>query len=256
MKKKIIYLLAFACVFSAQILFAPGISHADGSLAAYNELYRSEQYEEAYKNYAESLKKDIRNPVLWYNAGNALYRLNRHGDAVYSYLKAFMLAPRDADIRFNLEYAMRVTGQPFVPEGTPKSFYLLFYLFSGQEMKAMAIVFFWAAMAAACAALKLEGKAKKYSLRTCAAAFSLLAVIGGWAWARHYSQFSSSSAVITSSGGIKLLSGPGENFRECAAAPEGRIVRILSSSDENYYEIGLDAEGISGWAIKTGVKKI
>ncbi|MBO4556826.1 MAG: hypothetical protein J5706_08705 [Elusimicrobiales bacterium] len=255
MIKNILSALAFAIMFSMPFLQPQNLYAAD-SMAALNELYRSENYEEAYKGYADALSKDIRNPGLWYNAGNALFRLNRHGDAVYAYLRAFMLAPRDPDIRFNLEYSMRVTGQPFVPEGTPKAFYLMFYFLSGQELKAFMLLLFWAGMAAACAALKLDGKMKTYMIRTFISVFLMLAMCGGWAWARHYSLFSSSSAVITAPGGIKLLSGPGENFRECASAPEGRIVRILNSADDNYYEIGLDAEGISGWAIKTGVKKI
>jgi hypothetical protein len=129
-------------------------------------------------------------------------------------------------------------------------------MFSDQELKALSAVFFWIAMLSACAATVFSDRVRRYSVRVSVIAFIVLMFSGGWIWARHYSQFSSSAAVITETGGLKLLSGPGENFRECASAPEGRIVRILSSSDDKYYEIGLAAEGISGWALKSGVKKL
>lgn len=252
--KNAVFLFIF---FAAGIVSAvPAVLYASEDFSRFNEMYRGEQYEEAYKGYAAGLAKDRNNPGLWYNAGNTLYRLNRPGDAVYAYAKAFSLAPRDGDIRFNLEYAMRQTGQAFIPEGTPRALYLMFYMFSDQELKALAAVFFWIAMLSACAATAFSDRVRRYSVRVSVIAFMVLMFSGGWIWARHYSQFSSSAAVITETGGLKLLSGPGENFRECASAPEGRIVRILSSSDDRYYEIGLAAEGISGWALKSGVKKL
>ena len=250
--KKIIILFIFSMTFFVPVKAIA--AHQDFSKL--NELYRSEKYEEAYKGYAAGLAKDRSNPKLWYNAGNALYRMNRLGDAVYAYSKSFLLNPRDGDVRFNLEYVMKQTGQAFVPEGTPKMLYEMFYLFSTAELKAIIIVLFWAAMLAACLCIVSQGKVRRISMRVMIIAFALLIVNGGWAWARHYSQFSSSAAVITEPGGLKLFSGPGENFRECATAPEGRIVRILSSTDEKYYEIGLTAEGISGWALRNGVKKL
>ena len=248
MTRKILFLILFS-------LSTPLAAHSD-DFSSYNEMYRNEQYEEAYKGYAAGLAKDRRNPSLWYNAGNALFRMNRLGDAVYSYTQAFMLSPRNSDIRFNLEYAMRQAGQQFVPEGTPKGLYLMFYGLSGNELKALLIIFFWLGMASSCAALFIKGKSKRYVVRIAASMLVMLIPVGIWSIARSHSQFSSSAAVVTGSGGIKLLSGPGDNFRECAAAPEGRIVRILNSTDEKYYEIGLDAEGISGWALKSGVKRI
>jgi len=250
--KKII--LSFFFSIALFIPLKAAAAHQDFSKL--NELYRAENYEEAYKGYAAGLAKDRNNPKLWYNAGNALYRMNRLGDAVYAYSKSFLLNPRDGDVRFNLEYVMRQTGQAFVPEGTPKLLYVMFYLFSAAELKAIVIVLFWTTMLAACFCVMTQGKARRFSLRVMIIAFALLIANGGWAWARHYSQFSSSAAVITKPGGLKLFSGPGENFRECATAPEGRIVRILSGTDEKYYEIGLTAEGISGWALRNGVKKL
>lgn len=243
----IIFLLAF---FSCSaFVFADELKN-------YNELYRTEKYEEAYTGYASMLVAEQNNPKLWYNAGNALFKMERMGDAVYAYAKAFMLAPRNPDIRFNLEFAMRQTGQAFVSEGTPKALYLLFFALSDTELKAAIIVLFWFTVLAVCASIKLRGKKRLLAWRVFIVSAFLLLSVGSWAWARHYSQFSSGVAVITNIGGLKLLSGPGENFTEYATAPEGRLVRVLNEANKKYYEIGLEAEGISGWAVKSGVKKL
>jgi hypothetical protein len=66
----------------------------------------------------------------------------------------------------------------------------------------------------------------------------------------------SSAGVVTRAGGTKMLSGPGENFKTYASAPEGRIIKILDTGDEAYYEIGLPKEAIKGWALKTDIEKL
>lgn len=225
-------------------------------MAKYNELYKNDKYEEAYDGYASILKKDRNNPWAWYNAGNALFRLNRLGDAVYAYSKAFMLNPRNSDIRFNLEYSMRQAGQNFFPQGTPKSLYLMYYFLSDTELRALAILCFWIGMLGLAVFFSTENAVKKYSLRTAVITLTMCVCLGLWYFTRYNSQFGENTAVVTESGGMKLLSGPGENFKDYASAPEGMVLKVLNDSDTSYYEVGISAEGISGWVLKTGVKKL
>jgi len=83
----------------------------------------------------------------------------------------------------------------------------------------------------------------------------LLLLTLAWLGARQSSPFTG-AGVVTKAGGTRMLSGPGANFKTYASAPEGRIVKILDTGDEAYYEIGLPAEGIKGWALKTDVEKL
>lgn len=227
-----------------------------GELTEFNDLYRSGEYQEALDGYKRVIAKEPSNQWGWYNAGNALYRLNRPGPAVYSYARAFLLDPRDAEIRANLDFALRQTGQTLVPDGAPAALHYAYYFVSADELKALALLLFWLACLAGAAGFLLDGS--KWSLaagRTAGACALLLLLALAWLGARQSSPFTS-AGVVTRAGGTRMLSGPGENFKTYASAPEGRIVRILDTGDEAYYEIGLPKEGIKGWALKTDVERL
>ena len=227
-----------------------------GELSEFNDLYKGEKFEEALDGYKRITLKEPANPWGWYNAGNALFRMNRMGEAVYYYAKAFRLDPRNADIRFNLEYAMRQTGQSFIPEGTPRALHFLYYLLSDLEIKALGIGLFWLACLLGAAGFLLDGTATgRNAARAGLAAAGLCVFAGLWLGARQSSPFSN-GGVITKEGGVRLLSGPGENFKVAATAPEGLLVTVLDSLDDDYYEIGLPREGIKGWALKSEVEKL
>lgn len=247
MKKLLFALLLLPCA-------APAYDR--GELAEFNDLYRAGQYEDALDGYRQVIAKEPANQWGWYNAGNALFRLNRMGPAVYHYARAFTLDPRDGDIRANLDFALRQTGQGLVPEGAPAALHYVYYMVSEQELKALAALLFWLACLAWAAYFLMDGS--KWSLaagRGAAAAALLLVLSLAWLGARQTGVYSS-AGVVVKAGGTRMLSGPGENFKTYASAPEGRIVKILDTGDEAYYEIGLQKEGIKGWALKTDVEKL
>ena len=225
-------------------------------LAEFNELYKNERYEEAFDGYSKMIAKEPGNPRGWYNAGNAMFRLNRRGEAVYYYAKAFNLDPRDGDMRFNLEFALRQTGQNLLPDGVPRALHIVYYLFSDKELLTLVIFFFWLGCLTGAAGFLLDGSGWGLRCtRTAVMAGLLCAVSGAWLGARQSSPFTH-AGVVTKAEGARLLSGPGENFKASASVPEGMLVKIMDEMDDNYYEIGLTKEGIKGWALKTDVRKI
>ncbi|MFQ6614054.1 MAG: tetratricopeptide repeat protein [Fidelibacterota bacterium] len=68
-----------------------------------NQAMQEERYEEAVRNYESLLSQGLEHPDLYYNLGNAYYRLGLMGKAVWAYEKGRQLAPRDPDIAYNLE---------------------------------------------------------------------------------------------------------------------------------------------------------
>lgn len=245
-------------ILLALLIAAPCAAHAydSGELAEYNDLYRSGQYEEALEGYNKIIAKEPSNQWGYYNAGNALFRLNRIGPAIHSYAEAFMLDPRSQDIRANLDFALRQTGQTLVPEGAPAALHYAYMILSESELKATATLLFWLACLAGAGGFLLD-KSKWGRLSATAAAVATVTLIMTLTWlgARQSSPFSS-AGVVTREGGTRMLSGPGENFKTYASAPEGRLVKILDTGDVAYYEIGLQKEGIKGWALKSDVEKI
>ncbi len=228
-----------------------------GELAELNDLYRSGQYQEALDGYNRIIAREPANEWAWYNAGNALFRLNRMGPAVHCYAKAFLLDPRSQDIRANLDFALRQTGQSLVPEGAPAALHYAYYLLSEPELKALALLLFWLACLAGAASFLLDGnKWSPAAGRAAAAAGALLLLSAAWLGARRAASPFSSAGVVVKAGGTRMLSGPGENFKTYASAPEGRLVKILDTGDISYYEIGLPTEGIKGWALKSDIEKL
>ncbi len=247
MKKTALILFA---LFSARA----GEAYDRSVLAEYNDLYKNGNYQAALEGYKEITAKEPYNPYACYNAGNAYFRLNKPGMAILYYSKAFRLDPRDPDIRTNLDYAMKHTGQTLVPEGMPKALHYLYYFFSDLELRAAATVSWWLVC------LLLSMSAMKTSLRDKLQGMRLPAVLlfsGSLLWylARSTSAFSN-AAIITAEGSARLLSGPGETFKAYATLPEARLVKILDETDDAYYEIGIPREGIKGWVKKTEAEKI
>jgi tetratricopeptide (TPR) repeat protein len=70
-----------------------------------NEAYRDGDYEAAAEGYRSLLEEETAKGHLFYNLGNAFFRMDDPGRAILFYERARILLPRDADLKFNLEYA-------------------------------------------------------------------------------------------------------------------------------------------------------
>jgi tetratricopeptide (TPR) repeat protein len=68
-------------------------------------LYAQEKYKEAVALYRSILKHGRESSSLYYNLGNAYFKLGNLGRAVVNYRRAWDLSPRDPEINKNLEYA-------------------------------------------------------------------------------------------------------------------------------------------------------
>jgi tetratricopeptide (TPR) repeat protein len=70
-----------------------------------NKLYTSEQYEQAIRLYNELISQGYESAELYFNLGNAYYKVKNINNAILYYEKAHLLAPNDNDINFNLKVA-------------------------------------------------------------------------------------------------------------------------------------------------------
>ncbi len=74
-----------------------------------NALYNEGKYAEAIDKYMSILQSDTHSAELYYNLGNAHYRLNNVAPSIYYFEKAKLLNPNDKDIENNLVYANNMT---------------------------------------------------------------------------------------------------------------------------------------------------
>ena len=70
-----------------------------------NQLYIKESYEKSIDKYEEIIARGKRNSKIYYNLGNAYFRTDKIGKAIWAYENALRLNPRDENIIYNLEIA-------------------------------------------------------------------------------------------------------------------------------------------------------
>ena len=70
-----------------------------------NRAYKNDQFQEAADGYLKLIENGMENGHLYYNIGNAHYRLGDLGKAILFFERARLLLPRDDDLIFNLSHA-------------------------------------------------------------------------------------------------------------------------------------------------------
>jgi tetratricopeptide (TPR) repeat protein len=74
-----------------------------------NRAYKEGRYQQAADDYQQLADKGFANGDLYYNLGNACLRTGRLGPAILNYKRAQVLIPRDADLNYNLRFALDQT---------------------------------------------------------------------------------------------------------------------------------------------------
>lgn len=101
MKKLILYLLI---ICSASVM-----GQNSGLFDEANQAYADGNYKTAVQKYEKILKNGQISAELYYNLGNAHYKLNHIAPSIYYYEKALQLKPGDDDIKNNIEFARNMT---------------------------------------------------------------------------------------------------------------------------------------------------
>lgn len=86
--------------------------------------YTKGDYQQAVKDYEEVLRSGA-NADIYYNLGNAYFRLDNITKAILNYERAMLMQPGNADIRFNLEFARSKTIDKITPES--EMFFVTWY---------------------------------------------------------------------------------------------------------------------------------
>ncbi|MGI5817022.1 MAG: tetratricopeptide repeat protein [Armatimonadota bacterium] len=233
----------------ALLVAAPAPVRAqDGAevLAAANALYREGQFAQAAGSYREALSAGFDGPRVHYNLGNALYRSGELGEAIAHYHAALAMAPRDRDIRANLDRALaeRPAGRPApAASGLHAVASRIVGGFTLSEFAAAAALCWWGALAASIALL--IGAGRRRTVRRVAIALGVLMLTSaGFAVARWWAYHAVERAVIAAET-AQLRTGPGESFEVALSVEEGWMLRVLRT-DADWAEV-LGEGGVAGW---------
>ena len=105
---------AVALVIAA-IAIAPRRAEAQAhSFAEANSAYKDGRYPDAIRAYESLVASGVVHEDLFYNLGNAYFRNNQLGSAIYNYERALRVAPRMLDAHFNIELARQAVAERVV----------------------------------------------------------------------------------------------------------------------------------------------
>ncbi|MCQ0110869.1 tetratricopeptide repeat protein [Zhouia amylolytica] len=83
------------------------------------QLYNQGKFQESINTYMEIIDDGFHSSSVYFNIGNAYYKLNEVAPSIYYYEKALLLSPKDENIQNNLQFAKNMTIDSI--ETIPKS---------------------------------------------------------------------------------------------------------------------------------------
>lgn len=182
--------------------------------------YDAGQFADAASNYRALLQQGHRDPQVYFNLGNAEFRLGHGGAAALAYRRAWHLAPRDADVAANLQFALEQAGATL--PASPLAARTLQSL-SADEWRQAALLLFWLMAGMTCLGLLLPARRRIFLTLT----IGLFVLFGATLLGVGYwldLQVRQPEAVIMQP--AKILFAPLPNATEYYALPAGSLVRI------------------------------
>lgn len=224
----------FLCAGS---LFASDIA---SNFSTANQFYAAGKFSEAAKAYQTILNSGAVSPNLLFNAGNAEFKSGNLGRAIAAYRRASLLAPRDADVRANLQFARNQVQGSTLRESRWQSWLGALTL---NEWTALAMITFWLALLLF-AAMQIRPESKN-ALRGIARATAVAAIFFcaclGVATTLHASK---SVAVVVLPDAV-TRSGPFSDAQNSFAVHDGAELAVLDQ--RNGWVQVTDGAGRTGW---------
>ncbi|HET8735071.1 MAG TPA: tetratricopeptide repeat protein [Pricia sp.] len=212
------------------------------------EAYNKGQYQKAVDNYLEILDNGQHSAELYYNLGNAHYKLNQIAPSIYYYEKALLLKPNDPEIENNLGYAQNMTLDAIdqIPKtGLSKIYDNLIGFLSFDQWAYCAIVFMILFVSLYIAYHYFRYTSRKRSAFVLSVICFFLA-IGSVVFAYlQYNEYKADRPAIIFAEESSVKSEPNKTSQEAFALHEGTKVNVLDQLND-WKKIRI-ADGTTGW---------
>ncbi len=252
-----VLLVFFLSLMSAQFTWAENdLMNVESLFQAGNQAYINQQYDSSIAYYEQILAQEVHSPELYFNLGNAHFKLNDIPSAILYYEKAKKFAPGDKDILNNLSMANlktvdRVEGKPELAFETWWNSFLNYQNSDGWGK--WTIVLGFLVLILLIGYLVTSGLLKKIAFF--AAAFALVVMLSCWILASVTSSYvENNEYAIIFSPSVTVKSAPNQQANKLFVIHEGTKVKIEDSLDE-WKKISL-MNGNSGWIRDEALKLI
>lgn len=221
------------------------------------EVYNKGEYSKAIDYYERILNSGKHSSELYFNMGNAHYKLEHVGESIYYYEKALLLKPNDPEIKNNLGYAqnMRLDAIEEVPKTALRKIYTnIVNLLSYDQ---------WAKLAVICilifvlsfSAYYLLNMATKKRIFFIGGNIFLLVSLASFALAQlAYQDYKSQNPAIIFSREVVVSAEPNERAEKVFTLHEGTKVNVLEDLSE-WAKIQI-ADGQIGWVNIQSLKRL
>jgi tetratricopeptide (TPR) repeat protein len=255
MKKQTLQIL-FGSLFVCSWALAQGESKTNTELfEEANELYRVENYPEAIRLYEKIEHSGMVSSELYYNLGNAYYKINEVAPSIYNLEKSLIIDPQNSDAVNNLIFANRMAIDAI--EELPTTF------FQNLETAIVHQLSFdqWAYVSVCCSILMclfflfyyfayIPARKRSYFVISILAS-SLLLISLLFTYKQHDRAISSIYAIVFDEK-VSVKSAPLSSGQEVFEIHEGLKISILDEVDV-WKKIKL-ADGKTGWIPSESLK--
>lgn len=215
-----------------------------------NEHFAKGEYSEAIAAY-EQANKGVINANVLYNLGCAYFKKGMIGKAILNMRRAYFLAPRDGDIRYNLAFMRNYRADKISSTESPVMKLLsgIFRFFSHAEARVLMALFFIVFSLA----LSFYVMRRRSAFGYAAIVSVVLCLFSFISWQVWSGEKRGHHAVVTATE-VSALSGPGEDYKEILAIHDGVEVKVRDRRGD-FVLIQLPG-GIGGWAPMATVEYI
>lgn len=194
---------------------------------AANKLYEEGKFAEAASSYEKLIQSGQVSAAIFFNLGNAFLKSGQLGRAVAAYRKTAQVAPRDPDLRANLQFARNQVQGPTAPANKWQQF---LGKLTVNEWTLLASGAVWGWLLLLCA-IQLR-PALRLTLRGYVIGFAIaIVVLGSCLGSALYENSVCQTAVVVTRD-APVHNGPLEESQKAFVVHDGAELRILDQKDD------------------------
>jgi tetratricopeptide (TPR) repeat protein len=206
---------------------ARGAAVSESEFENANRLYAQNQFPAAAAAYEQIARSNGVSAALLFNLGNAQFKAGHRGEAIAAYRRAAQLAPRDADLRANLQFVRsQVSGVTVRPNWFERSSGLL----SVNEWTVLTAAGFWLTLG-----LLTLGRLRPMwtaAIRTPVRLLAILTLLAGGAFAYSAHQRAGGRTIVVTVPEASARITPNAEARPAFTANDGAELRVLDAKDD------------------------
>lgn len=220
---------------------------APGDFAAANKFYAEGKFSEAATVYESIIGSGAVSPNLLFNYGNAEFKAGNLGKAIAAFRRAEFLAPRDPEIRANLDFVRnQVQGSNFRERRLQDWLGQL----TLNEWTLLTVIAFW--MTLILLAVRQLRPAWVPKLKNVTSLFVALTILSGTALGVQVADHFSNSIAVMTAAGATARSGPFADAQDAFVSRDGAELSVLSRHDD-WVQV-VDGTGKIGWLNQSQVQ--